>query len=302
MARETFHERLQRSPPLILDGGLASELERRGASLESHLWSTEVLRANPALVGEVHRAYAEAGAEIATTATYQASHQTLASAGLSARACIALWRKSVELARASGSPFVAGSVGPYGAILEGGGEYRGGYSLTTAEYLEFHAPRVEALLAAGVDVIAAETLPVLDEAVALAALCEELDVPLWLSFQCRDARTLAGGAPIEIAAGFADKAPAVVAVGVNCVAPTLVSPLLERMRATTSKPLVAYPNRGERWDAEARRFLAPEAPPPDVPSLLRRWVERGARIIGGCCRTTPDDTRAVAEALRGLRT
>lgn len=296
MGTETFLERLQRRPPLLLDGGLASELERRGASLQTRLWSAEILRTSPTLVGEVHRAYAEAGAEIATTATYQASFHTLAAVGLSPRESQELTRRSVELARASGSPFVAGSVGPYGATLEGGGEYRGGYSLSSAAYLDFHAPRVEALLAAGVDVIAAETLPVLDEAVALAALCEELDAPLWLSFQCRDARSLAGGAPVEIAAALADKAPAVVAVGVNCVAPELVSPLLERMRATTSKPLVAYPNRGERWDPEGRRFLPPEAEV-DLAALVPRWVERGARIVGGCCRTTPEDTLALAAAL-----
>lgn len=299
MSAATFRARLARRAPLVLDGGLASELERRGASLTSRLWSAEVLRTDPALVGAVHRAYAEAGAEVVTTATYQASFTTLAEAGLSEDESLALVKRSVALARASGAPFVAGSVGPYGATLEGGGEYRGDYSLSSGEYVDFHAPRVEALLAAGVDVIAAETLPVLDEAVALAALCDELGAALWLSFQCRDTRSLAGGAPVEIAAALADKSAAVVAVGVNCVSPAQVSPLLERMRATTTKPLVAYPNRGERWDAERRRYLPP-AHDVDVAALVPRWLERGARVIGGCCRTTPDDTRALVRALRDL--
>lgn len=296
MSAATFTDRLQQGPPLMLDGGLATELERRGASLDGHLWSARLLRDDPELIAAVHRDYAIAGADVVTTASYQASLEGFSRAGVKQADALALIQRSVELARASGAPFVAGSIGSYGATLPNGAEYRGDYTLTLDEYVSFHAPRVEALLDAGVDVIAAETLPVVDEAVALAALVQELGGVLWLSFTCRDERCVASGTPIEIAAALAQQASAVVAVGVNCVHPALVEPLLVRMATTTSKPLVAYPNRGESWDAE-QRMHTPSSNEIDLPALFPRWARAGARLIGGCCRTTPDDIARMGAAL-----
>ncbi len=303
MSAATFLKRLRAGRPLLLDGGLASELERRGASLTTGLWSAELLERDPALIAAVHEDYVAAGADIVSTASYQASLGAFAAAGIEEAPARALIERSVELARASGASFVAGSVGPYGATLQGGAEYTGGYALSSEEYVRFHAPRLEALIGAGVDVIAAETLPVVGEAVVLAALAHALGAKLWLAFSCVDERALADGTPVEIAAALAEKAPAVVAVGVNCVRPEQVAPLLERMQRTTSKPLVAYPNSGEPWLAAERRYAASSTTAAHgwagrLDATVPRWLALGARIIGGCCRTTPDDTRRLARVLK----
>ncbi|MGY1616394.1 homocysteine S-methyltransferase [Geodermatophilus sp. SYSU D00691] len=286
--------------PVVLDGGLATELERRGHDLSGHLWSARLLRDAPAAIAAVHAAYAAAGAQVVTTASYQATHEGFARAGLGSGETDHLLQRSVSLARrAAPDAWVAGSVGPYGAMLADGSEYTGGYAddLGTSALRRFHRPRMEGLAAAGVDVLALETVPAAAEAEALLAEAAALDVPVWLSLTTvlddeGTVRTRRGEPAAEVFAQAADT-PGLIAVGVNCTDPAGVLPAVEAA-AACGVPVVVYPNSGERWDAAGRRWTGePVRAAADVP----RWVAAGARLVGGCCRTGPAQIRAVSAAL-----
>ena len=301
-------ERLARAPFLILDGGLATSLEARGCDLDDPLWSAKMLIEAPEQVRSVHRSFAEAGADILTSASYQATIPGLLARGLSEHEARALLRRSVSLAREAASPSdarapsIAASIGSYGAYLADGSEYRGDYGLTRAALVEFHRPRLDALQAAQPDVLAFETIPSAREAEAIAELLDEREgPPAWISFSIRD-EPAGATAGVRISEGVAlDEAiaplrrhPRVLALGVNCLAPARVLPALERLASVAPDlPLIAYPNSGEGWAARAWTGSATE--PAHFAALARSWVEAGARIIGGCCRTGPAHIAALAE-------
>lgn len=305
-------------PVWILDGALATELERRGCDLNDPLWSARVLLEAPERIEAVHYDYFAAGADVATTASYQASFEGFGGRGLDRTQAVALLQRSVELAcrararfleegGAAGrrAPLVATSVGPYGATLHDGSEYRGDYGLSRAQLMAWHRPRLEVLAAAGGDLLACETLPSLLEAEALVRLLEEVQTPAWLSVSCKDGLHTNHGEPIAEIAALAQSSPWVVAVGVNCTAPRFVESLLGAAAQVTGKPLLCYPNSGERWDA-ARQCWLPPADEGDARAgdgargfggAARRWVTEGARLVGGCCRTTPADIAALRAEL-----
>jgi homocysteine S-methyltransferase len=279
---------------LISDGGLATELEARGHDLSDPLWSAKLLADAPREIVAVHTAYFRAGAAIATTASYQASFEGFAAHGIDRREADRLLRRSVELAKdardeaGAGGLIVAASIGPYGAALADGSEYRGRYGLSVAALRRWHRPRLEILAAAGADVLALETVPDVDEAEALVDLVRSIGVPAWLSYTIDGTKTRAGQ-PLAGAFAVAAGVPEIVAVGVNCCAPADVLPAIRL--ANVGKPVIVYPNSGERWDGRAwvgpRRFSA---------QLARQWVAAGARIVGGCCRVRPADIEAVHRA------
>ena len=288
---------------LIGDGGLATELEARGHDLSDALWSAKLLVDAPHEITAVHRAFFDAGAMIATTASYQASFQGFAARGIDHAHAFRLLRRSVELARAardeadgcvgSGSPrWVAASVGPYGAALADGSEYHGRYGLSVAALEAWHRPRLEVLADAGADILALETIPDMDEAEALVNLVHRLGVPAWLSYTVEGARTRAGQPLAEAFAVAADVAE-IRAVGVNCCAPEDVLPAIELARET-GKPVIVYPNSGERWDNGRRAWIGPSR---FSAQAARQWVAAGARIVGGCCRVRPADIAELAAAL-----
>lgn len=300
---------------LIADGALATELEARGCNLDDPLWSAKVLLEQPGLIRDVHRDYFAAGANIATTASYQATPQGFAARGIGEQESLELVALSVQLAAEarrehlaehpeSGPLLVAGSVGPYGAYLADGSEYRGDYVLTGGEFREFHAPRIAALVSAGVDLLACETLPSFAEAEALLALSREHGVETWFSFSLRDGGHISDGTPLANVARLLDGQHHVAALGVNCVPLNLAGPALAALRLHTNKPLVAYPNSGETYDPATKTWTAElaaadgVAPSSDAPSSLAAgaagWWGLGARIVGGCCRTTPRDIAALA--------
>ena len=292
--------------PVVLDGGLATELEARGHDLAGPLWSARLLRDDPAAIRAVHEAYIAAGAQVVTTASYQASEEGFARLGSGPAEAAALLARSVALAReactraAAPGVLVAASLGPYGALLAGGQEYTGHYGTVTPRELErFHERRLRALLAATPDCIACETVPRADEAAALAHVLDRVDAPdAWISFACRDGRRTGHGEPIEEAVAAAVASPRVVAVGINCTAPEHVEELLDRARGATDLPLVAYPNDGRAWDAVARCWSEPAVG--RLPAgAVRGWVEAGAVLVGGCCGLGPDAVRSVAAALAG---
>ena len=282
--------------PVVLDGGLATLLEAHGHDLSSELWSARLLRDDPGAIEAAHREFFEAGAEVATTASYQASFEGFAARGIDADEARTLLERSVEVAvraRDAARPdgWVAASVGPYGAVLADGSEYRGDYGLSVDELRAFHRPRLEVLAAAGADVLAVETVPCLAEVEAVLAEIAGTGVPVWLSVTAAGDRTRAGE-PLAEAFAMAADVEEVVAVGVNCLAPEDV--LAAVAAASATGPAVAYPNSGQGWDAVARSWTGESA---FDATLVRAWVEAGARLVGGCCRVGPAEIAAVAAAL-----
>ena len=287
------------SQPMILDGGLSTELERGGADLSDALWSARLLNDDPEAIRRVHASFFDAGADVAISASYQASFEGFAARGIEAPQAASLMRRSVELAReasdaAGPGRLVAASVGPYGATLADGSEYRGDYGLSAGALAMFHRPRLEALLEAEPDVLAMETIPSIIEAEALLTLLEDHShARAWVSFSCRDGGCISDGTPFGEAASLAASSDHVLAVGVNCTPPGFIPSLLES--AEVRVPLLAYPNVGSTWDAVARSWvLRGERPDPGAASVA--WQAAGATIVGGCCGTTPDDIRAIAAA------
>ncbi len=302
---------LERHTVLILDGALATELEQRGCDLNDPLWSARVLIEQPELIEQVHADYFAAGADIAITASYQASFAGFAARGINDEAATALLQRSVELARrardrfvAAGlpadrpQPLVAASIGPYGAYLHDGSEYRGDYRLSEDELIAWHRPRLAALAAAGPDLLACETIPTLREARALARLLSEFpQLSAWISFTARDGLHTSRGEPIAACAAELADFPQIAALGINCSAPRHLPSLIAQIRGACNLPVVVYPNSGEAWDAANHCWFG-SSDSGDFAALACSWQQAGAQLIGGCCRTGPQHIRALAAALR----
>ncbi|MGA5000125.1 homocysteine S-methyltransferase [Streptomyces arboris] len=289
--------------PVLLDGGLSNQLEAQGCDLSDALWSARLLADAPEQVEAAHLAYLRAGAQVLITASYQATFEGFGRHGIGPERTGALLARSVELARrAAGAArradpereiWVAASVGPYGAMLADGSEYRGRYGLTVRELERFHRPRVAALAEAGPDVLALETVPDMDEAEAVVRVAEETGLPLWLSYSVAGGRTRAGQ-PLEEAFAVAAGREAVVAVGVNCCDPAEAEEAVRVAVEVTGKPAVVYPNSGEGWDAEGRGWTGVST---FDPGRVRAWTGAGARLVGGCCRVGPDRIEELAGLL-----
>ncbi|MGW2254132.1 homocysteine S-methyltransferase [Kitasatospora sp. NPDC001660] len=283
--------------PVVLDGGLSNQLVAQGHDLSDGLWSARLLADAPEAVVEAHRAYFAAGAEVAITASYQASFEGFARHGLGRAESARLLARSVELAReaARSEPggrrrWVAASVGPYGAVLADGSEYRGRYGLSVAELVAFHRPRLEVLASAGPDVLALETVPDTDEAAAMLEVVRGLGVPAWLSYSVAGDRTRAGQ-PLAEAFALAKDVDEMLAVGVNCCTPQDADLAVAPAAEVTGKPVVVYPNSGERWDPDIRGW---RGEPTFRSARVRGWLADGARLVGGCCRVGPDGIAALA--------
>lgn len=299
---------LDLQPALVIDGALATELERRGCDLKDSLWSAKILLEQPEKIKQVHYDYFKAGADCAITASYQATIAGFAKRGLSEAEAIALMKKSVTLAKEARDefwaveanrtgrvkPFVAASVGPYGAYLANGEEYTGNYGLTEKELMDFHRPRMRALIEAGADLLACETIPCLIEAQALVKLLDEFQsVHAWISFSCRDEAHVCEGDRFEDCIRQIEASPFVDAVGVNCTSPRFIPALIREAKKATQKPVLVYPNSGETYDAaksdwDGHRIYE------SFGEDAKEWYNAGARLIGGCCRTTPEDIQAIA--------
>lgn len=298
--------------PVVIDGGLATELEARGHDLSSDLWSAQLLAEDPAAIREVHAAYFAAGASVGISASYQASRSGFLRHGHDADDADRLLRLSVQLVREARESvaessdrdglLVAASVGPFGATLHDGSEYRGRYGVPHRELVEFHTQRLEVLLDAQPDLLAIETIPDIEEAEAIIAALDTLGQhpPAWLSFSCADGLTTNAGQPVEDAAQ-AVAGSSVAAVGANCTAPEHIGSLVSRMSAAApGLAIVVYPNAGRVWDGDAAawsgdgRDTLPEA-------AVNAWLSEGAKLVGGCCGLGPTaiGRLAAAAAARG---
>jgi homocysteine S-methyltransferase len=326
---DPLQQLLDRQSVVILDGGLATELETRGVGLDDQLWSAALLVDNPGSLAQVHRDYLEAGADCIVSASYQATLQGFKARGLDSVQAEATILKSVDLARsardqfwaeckrsmasssaesvqpeslelASGRrlrPLVGASVGPYGAYLADGSEFTGAYDLDEEGLFEFHRDRWELLANSGADLMACETFPSIAEARALVRLFELTPwIGGWVSFSCRNEHDISDGTDLAKAVETVASSPEVLAIGINCTAPRYISPLLERARSATDKPLAVYPNSGETWDAKNKCWID-AGTRFDLATAAEEWVALGARLIGGCCRTGPEDIKKLRERL-----
>ena len=291
----------------MLDGGLATELENRGADLDDDLWSARILIDAPEMIRQVHTEFLRAGADIIATSSYQASFEGFKKVGYGHEQAGQLMRLSVDLALlarenfwAQGEfrhqrirPLVAASIGPYGACLHDGSEYHGNYGLDKKALIEFHRPRMAVLADTAADLFAFETIPSLREAEALLELLQEFPGKFaWLSFSCKDQKHVSHGESFSDCVTLAQGSSQVVAVGLNCTAPEFATGLLESAGETTI-PLVVYPNSGEKWNPEGKQWTGEQCA--TLPVL--EWYEAGARLIGGCCRTSISDISSMRDCL-----
>ncbi len=301
---------IQRQGFMVLDGGLATELETRGLDLDASLWSASVLCERPEAIQELHRDYLAAGADCVISSSYQATVQGFEAIGMKRDLAEAMLRRSLKLALAARAefssqpgavgrprPLVAASIGPYGAYLADGSEYRGDYGLSEDELEAFHLPRWRVLAGAGADLLACETVPSLLEARALVRLLRRSpDVMAWFSFQARDSTHIADGTAFSKVVEGIDGEDQILAVGVNCTAPGFVGDLIRVARDHTDKPVVVYPNSGESWDARQRCWTrTPHLAAFD--QMAGDWYGLGARLIGGCCRIGPGTVSKVRARL-----
>ncbi|MDN7132837.1 homocysteine S-methyltransferase [Halomonas sp. MC140] len=300
-------------PFMVIDGAMATELEALGCDLNDALWSARLLAQAPEKIRQVHQAYFEAGADCAITASYQATVPGFMQAGLTAKEARELIQLSVTLAQEARDavwqpgqtdrpkPLVAASVGPYGAYLADGSEYRGGYDLDRAELVEFHRERFTLLLDAGADLLAAETLPSLEEALAITdLLTEHPGAQAWITFSAKDGQHISDGTPIAECAAALANCPGVAAIGVNCTALAHIESLIQEIRHVCDLPILVYPNSGEVYDAVTKTWHAAacehaSSGPSGLAQGVEQWLAAGASAIGGCCRTAPSDIQALAQ-------
>ncbi len=283
---------------VMLDGGLATEMEKHGADLDDDLWSAKMLIEAPELIRQVHTDFLVAGADVIATATYQASFDGFKNAGYSAGKAEQLMRLSVDLAVLAREtfwaetptrhqrlrPLVAASIGPYGATLHDGSEYHGNYNLSKQELIDFHRPRMKVLADSDADLLAFETIPSMLEAEALLELLSEFpEKHAWLSFSCRDGARVSHGELFSDCIHLAAQSEQIVGAGLNCTAPEFVTSLLDSVN-DAPVPLVVYPNSGEQWNADGNRWTGDHCH--DI--SVREWYQKGARVLGGCCRVSTD--------------
>jgi len=276
----------------LLDGGLATALEDLGNSFTSELWTGELLKSAPDQIREAHAAFVRSGAEIIITSTYQVSFPGCIAKGWTHEEVVDALKNSIQLARDAKAPKVAASIGPYGAYLADGSEYRGNYDATEAQLREFHKERLELLIACKPDFLAIETIPEIREARVLLELLKDLNntIPVWIAFSCRDDLRLSSGEYFKDAARVSKELGAEY-IGINCTSPELVTSLLES--AKEYGPFVVYPNAGRTWNEQLKRLEGATVKLSD--KHIQEWAGCGATIIGGCCGIGPKEIAQVSQ-------
>lgn len=293
---------------IILDGALATELENRGCDINDSLWSAKILAENPEIIEKVHYDYFMSGADCAITSSYQATIDGFMQKGFTETEAISLIKRSVRIAKKARDdfwndsenrknrpmPLVAGSVGPYGAYLANGSEYRGDYNISEEDLINFHRPRIKILVDEGVDILACETIPNLLEAKAITKLLKEFpNVYCWISFSGKNDLEISDGTLISDCANYLDNCEQVAAIGINCTAPAYVNSLIEEIKTNSKKPIIVYPNSGEEYDANSKTWHG-DSSSCSYGCNAKNWFDKGAKLIGGCCRTTPEDIKSIA--------
>lgn len=296
---------------MLLDGALATELESHGCNLDDSLWSARVLLENPELIYQVHSDYFHAGADCAITASYQATVDGFSVRGIQEKEALELIKQTVLLARRARDdywkkntqtnrpkPLVVASVGPYGAYLADGSEYIGNYGVTDGTLAEFHRTRMSALIEAGADLLAFETIPSLQEAKVLDSLLRDFpETYAWLSFSLKNEKAISDGTKLADCAKLFEGSEQIAAIGINCAPVAVVTGAIQELSRNTKKPILVYPNSGEIYSPETKTWSGQQLCNSfDIKS--KEWYNAGARLIGGCCRTTPHHIEEISKIWR----
>jgi homocysteine S-methyltransferase len=281
--------------PLIIDGGLSNVLEDFGCDLNNELWVANILTTNPEAIIKTHLAYLEAGAQIISTSSYQATIPGFMKLGFTESESEMLIIKSVELAstalqrfieekKNSKTPLIAGSIGPFGAFLADGSEYSGNYNITDKELKVFHERRIRLLDESGCDILALETIPSFQELKIISEILKTTNKQAWVSFSCKDENHINDGTTIKKCAIFLKSHPNVFAIGVNCTLPKYISGLIINLKQVLGdKKIIIYPNSGESYNAKSKTWFG-ISDPELFSEMADEWLDLGADIIGGCCR------------------
>lgn len=303
---------LKKQKIVIVDGATGTELERKGYDIKDSLWSAKFLMENPLAIADVHRDYLEAGADCITTLSYQATYEGFMERGLSESEAKDLIQSAVKIAIKTRDefweikenrvgrekPIIAAAVGPYGAFLADGSEFRGDYGLSEAALVAFHAKRMRTLIEAGPDLLACETVPCLIEAKAYVKLLEEFpNTHAWITFSAKDGKRINSGESIKECAQWLENQKQIIAIGINCTAPRYIESLIEEIKAVSTKPIIVYPNGGAAYDGVSKTWSV-EANTSNFGQMAHMWYEKGATMIGGCCQTTPDDIAQISKWVR----
>jgi homocysteine S-methyltransferase len=294
--------------PLLLDGGLSNELERQGCDLNQNLWSAKLLESNPEAIILAHLAYLESGAGCIITSSYQATLPGFMAIGYDERFASELILKSVQLAEEArnrflslhpqaSKPLIAASIGPYGAYLANGSEYRGDYAISDQELTAFHQPRINLLDHSTADILACETIPSFQEAKVLSEILAHAKRPAWISFSCKDGKHISDGTPIKKCAAYLAHHPTVFAIGVNCTSPEFISALIRSIKTKSAdKKIIVYPNSGAVYHADSKTWSG-LSDPSSCALMVKEWIGLGADIIGGCCGIGPEQIKAMGKIM-----
>ena len=291
--------------PLLIDGGLSNQLEKQGHDLNHKLWSAKLLESDPEAIIKAHLAYLEAGAQCITTASYQASIPGFMSIGYDMATAESLIKKSVHLAEKAikrfhlngSKPFIAASVGPYGAYLADGSEYHGNYGISEETLREFHEHRISLLDHSNADILACETIPSFKETLVLANILKDMNKQTWVSFSCKDEFHINDGTPIEDCVDILSDHPNIFAIGVNCTSPKYISGLVKAIKPKIKdKRIIVYPNSGDIYNAETKVWSELSSSE-QLLNQAKEWLDLGVDIIGGCCRIGPKDIKSLSRLI-----
>ncbi len=308
-----INEILSEQKIVVIDGATGTELERKGFDINDSLWSAKFLMENPLAITEVHEDYLKAGSDCITTLSYQATFEGFMKKGLTENQAKDLLQSSVKIALSARNnfweskeknkdnrkkPLVAASIGPYGAYLADGSEFRGDYGLRQEELIKFHRKRMKTLIEAKPDLLACETVPCLLEAKAYVKLLEEFPaISAWISFSAKDGKHINSGESIQECAQYLDKKEQIIAIGINCTAPEYIESLIEQIKEVSTKPIIVYPNGGAVYDGNSKTWST-EVENASYGEMAEQWYKKGASIIGGCCQTTPNDISQIIKKLK----
>ena len=276
-----------------IDGGLSTVLEINGNKLTTSLWTGELIRTAPSEITKAHFDFINAGSQIIITSSYQLSYLGCGKRGWSEvetdEALLASTQLAKDAVNKSGKDVkVAASVGPYGAALADGSEYKGNYGVSKSALKDFHARRLELLIATSPDLLALETMPDTVEVEVLLELLSDCPIPFWVSYSCKAGNQTNAGQSFAQAVAIAEGA---MAVGINCTPPELITELL--LSAKSDKPFVVYPNSGRTWDAVKKELIGSRGAGFDQ-DLINQWKAAGAQYIGGCCGIGADEIATIS--------
>lgn len=304
----TFKQWQEKETVILLDGAMSTGLETRGIDLNDPLWTAKALLESPEKISQVHQSYFDEGANIAITNSYQATTAGFAKLGFSKaegqtfiKQTVLLAQEARQASQTAQAKWIAGSVGPYGAFLADGSEYRGNYGKSREELLAFHRERIALLAEAEVDLFACETIPDRTEIEALVTLLAEYPtIPAWLTVSMKNPHQLSDGTPLAEFQALAEASEAVLAYGVNCVQPEWVTPILEQLQVKGTKPFVVYPNSGAEYDAVTKTWTSHPATAHFFTREAKKWQQLGAKFIGGCCCTTEQEISCLHQTFADL--